>query len=661
MRRVFRFAQRLVSGVAGLPWLRISILAVLALSPALLGQASMGQTRMDQTSPDPAANGPVPTDWSHRHLIFSTPATEEQASRLQQDPRYWQQLARRSRATLPEAELDGASESRPDLRFWLPKKHKLKRDWSEDMGSGAKVGAGQYPAVFSAGSTPSCTGDFAVFNTSLTGVTGPGGQASIIAYNNLYAGCPTTSVPVPAVDWAYNTGGTISTSVTLSADGTQVAFVQTPSSGNVQLVVLKWKASTGTVAAPVAPASVTAANYRTCTAPCMTTLTFVKGLSVGGTITVTDTNSSPYYDFSGGADKDTLYVGDDTGYLHQFTGVFSGTPTETDNAAAGPPTTGWPSRAATAPLSSPVFDAVSGNVFVTASWQQSVNSGGRLHAICVTTTCGATSTTAGTPFVSSSVLGPANTGTAGTCHTESSGNAAGSTMRVDTPLIDSTAQMAYVFMGNDGTGSSAVYQFPTSPQSAISGSCGTETTIGSVATPNPDFAVLAGAFDNVYYTSANGSSPSGNLYVCGNATGVPTLYQVRITSNAMAATGTSVLAVSTGNTPCSPVTEVSSGGKDWAFLSVESSGSPATCPTTAGAGCLMSFSVPITLTGTLPTAATATLAATGGTSGVVIDNTVTTGSLTAAQVYFSPLGNQNCATSGATGGCAVQASQAALH
>ncbi|MGO9367381.1 MAG: hypothetical protein ACLP0H_07085 [Terriglobales bacterium] len=596
----------------------------------------------------------MPTDWSHHQLVFSRPATVEQFMRVQQDPRYWQQLVRQSRA-LAEAQLDGGPS--PDLqpRPTLPSppvRRKLKRDWSVNMGSGATVGAGQYPAKFSFNPTaaPSCSNDFVVFNTSMAG---SGTQASIIAYSNLYVGC---TVPVPAVNWAYNTGGSISTSVALSLDGTQVAFVQTPAAGSVQLVLLKWKASsTESASAPLTLSSTAAGSYRACAAPCMTTLTFVNGPSESGTLT--DANSSPYYDFSAGADADTLYVGDDQGYLHQFTGVFSGTPAETNTATAS---AGWPSRAATAPLSSPVFDPGSGNVFVAASWKQSVNSGGRLHAICVTAICGAASTTAGTPNVSSKILGPANAGTANTCHTESSGNAANSTMRVDTPLVDSGAQMVYVFMGNDGTGSSAVYQFSTS-QSSISGSCGTETTIGTVAAANPDFAVLAGAFDNLYFSSS-GTSPTGNLYVCGNTVGVPTLYQIGITSNVMAASGTSVLAVATANTSCSPVTEVFSSAKDWVFLSVQSLGSTGAavkCP--SNTGCLMSFSVPTTVGGSLPTTTTAAIAEAGGTSGLVIDDTVTSSSLTAAQVYFSPLSNQLCTTSATTGGCAVQASQSALH
>jgi hypothetical protein len=62
--------------------------------------------------------------------------------------------------------------------------------------------------------------------------------------------------------------------------------------------------------------------------------------------------------------------------------------------------------------------------------------------------------------------------------------------------------------------------------------------------------------------------------------------------------------------------------------------------------------------GVLPSAA---LPAAGGTSGIIIDNTVGVGMEPgASQVYFSTLSNQVCGTSG-TGGCAVQASQSALQ
>ena len=63
--------------------------------------------------------------------------------------------------------------------------------------------------------------------------------------------------------------------------------------------------------------------------------------------------------------------------------------------------------------------------------------------------------------------------------------------------------------------------------------------------------------------------------------------------------------------------------------------------------------------GPLPTAA---LSAAGGTSGIIIDNTVNIGLVPgASQIYFTTLSNQACTTSGGSGGCAVQASQPGLQ
>src|SRR5271170_7422563 len=68
--------------------LGISILGALTLSPALLGQAS----------PESEGAAPVITDWSHQHVVFSKPATAEQARRIERDPRYRQQRLRQGQA-----------------------------------------------------------------------------------------------------------------------------------------------------------------------------------------------------------------------------------------------------------------------------------------------------------------------------------------------------------------------------------------------------------------------------------------------------------------------------------------------------------------------------------------------------------------------------------
>jgi hypothetical protein len=562
---------------------------------------------------------PLATDWSHHHLVFSPPGSLRDAFNLSWNPRYVQQWVRRN------------AERKHPYRGMVT--DLLHRDWSENMGSGASVGAGQYPAKFAfSATTASCSTDFVAFNT---GLAGSATQASVLAYSNLYVGCGGGTVP--SISWAYNTGGTVTTGLALSGDGSQVAFVQAQG-GVATLVLLKWRSSTTeTAGSPMTLTAVSNSSYRGCTAPCMTTIAF------NGS--PTDTLSSPFYDFTPGSD--VLYVGDDSGYVHKFTGVFAGaTPAE-----AGSP---WPVHAAVVKLNSPIYDAATGNVFVSTSYQQSNNSGSRLTAICATSTCtgvsnGNTTVAIGTT-TPSDVLGPTQTPSAA-CHgTGASGN--GVNMNLDAPIVDSSAGKVYVSLGNDGNGNSAVIQFPTKVSTTQFSyhSCGSEATVGTASTNGIE--MFDGDFDNDYYTSASGSSPSGNFYVCGNTSGDATLYQVQINSNVMAASGTSVLAISTGNTTCSPVTEVYSGGTDLVFLSVQNLGSTSAavnCP--SNTGCLMSFSVPKTISGALPTRTTATLAASGGTSGIIIDNTVTPGTLHTSQVYFSTL----------TGSTAVQASQAALQ
>ncbi len=110
-----------------------------------------------------AGNEPIhlTTDWSHRHLVFSAPKGLMQQFQLSGNPRYVQQWIRRN------------AEYRGRIR-WPRNPDLLQRDWSMDMGPGATVGAGKYPAKFSFDvSTAKCgtdpNPDFVVYNTSLAG------------------------------------------------------------------------------------------------------------------------------------------------------------------------------------------------------------------------------------------------------------------------------------------------------------------------------------------------------------------------------------------------------------------------------------------------------------------------------------------------------------
>ena len=608
-----------------------TLLKLVAVVVVALGWSAMTAFAQNASSPDltvelngyeRAAGAPfvgIPTDWSSKHLVFSQPEPGSDAeNKVQQDPRYWLQQIRRGGAVSDDsmAQASGDNSDTAAKKDKKPKKAKIKKDWSENMGSDAKVGAGQFPATFTQSFTSiNCATpgppDFAVYNT---GLAGSASQATIIAYDNIYSGCGGT---VPTVYWQYNTaypqgsttgdGSKITTSVALSQDGSQVAFVQSNSSGVASLVMLKWKSNTALVQLDTATTNVTNSAYRTCTAPCMTRITFNGSHN--------DSQSAPYYDYTPGSD--TLYVGEDplttgsTSSLHKFTGVFNGTPTEVT-------ANGWPVVVASAKLSGPVYDTNSKILFVTASYD-GAGDGARIHAV--------TQTATSTSVTNSIQLGPTGTGTA---------------LPVDSPIVDPSAEQVYVFVGSNAPGSggsAAVYQFPVGN---ITGSTPTTAAVGSGSSSGVE--LFDGALDQAWF-----STGTGHLYVCGNTGGAPTLYQVPITTGTMGTSTTPIKALTRKASTCSPVSEFFNSPTDWLFLSVQSNGNLSTC---TGA-CVYSFNA----TTATSVTNTAGLTSAGGSSGIVVDNAAGSGG---SQVYFSTLANQNCSTSGGTGGCAVQAAQSGL-
>jgi hypothetical protein len=450
---------------------------VLTLSPALLGQV-----------PKESEAG-FPTDWSNHHLIFSKPATAEQAWRVQQDPRYWQQIARRAPAAMREPETGGGlvPELQLDSREGLGESPKINKDWRRSLGSGGTVGAGNYPAKFSFQITSaSCAGgaaqpDFVVFGT---GVLGSSSQATIVAEDNLYSGCSGDGT-VPSFYWSYNTGGTVNTSPVLSIDGSSIAFVQLSGSTST-LVLLKWAESGRSATGPLTLMSETsAANYLTCAAPCMITLPLQTPDGAQE-----DTYSSVFYDYG----LDTAYVGDNAGYLHRFHPVFHGAPAE----VAG----GWPvlvnSSAPTA-LTSPVYDYSLGYVYV-------ADNGGFLYKV---TSAGVVTKSGQLDFSHEFDSGPGI---------------------VQGPIVDSTAGYVYVFATSDGSKSctggadcSAVYELPAN---FSGGATGSKAVAGaSTVEPTKPNPMYIGALDSTYENSVNGT---GNIYVCGNTGGPPILYQIPV-------------------------------------------------------------------------------------------------------------------------------------
>ena len=563
----------------------------------------------------------VPNDWTHQHVVFSDPGTFQEAmtngtydkwARTVNDPRYQLQQMKR-KATLQSAGKQSAGSGVATGSPVAP-----PQDWSMNMGTGAKVGAGQYPAKWSFSTTTAyCDSDsapdFVVYNT---GLAGSSTHASIIAYDNLYSGC---NAPFPRIYWQYNTaGGTISTGPVLTTDGTQVAFIQSTSSV-ASLVLLKWAKSSSLVT----PWSVPASTYRGCTAPCMTVITLDGSPNV--------TRSAPFYDYH----NDVLYVGDDSGTLHKFTNIFvSGTPAE---VTGGGTSSGWPQTVSAGNiLTGPLYDRASDNVFVASS-------DGTLIRI---------------------------PGTGGSNNIVVSAKVANGAGFGDAPIVDSQAGSVYVFAFCDttktcsltGFARSAVFQFSTS---FGAGTTGIERTFGYAYNATIKNILYIGAFDNLYYSSGN---QTGNLYVCAVGHGIvadqPTLWQVPFTNNVM---GTPVegpwLSRGLG---CSPVTEFLNGSTDWIFLSTHAVGRidpPISCPSNS-ISCVMSFDVTSGAGFGTSKATHATATVTLGTSGIIIDNAVSSPAGT-SNVYFSPLGDQSCTGNGSTGhgngGCAVQASQAGLN
>jgi hypothetical protein len=425
-----------------------------------------------------------------------------------------------------------------------------------------------------------------------------------------------------------------------------------------------------------------------------------------------DTRSAPFYVYNG---SDTIYAGDASGYLHEFTGVFLGTPAEVT-------TGGWPIEVNTSSyiLTSPVYDSVSGNIFV-------ADSGGYLYSYGASsaTLVGKSSPLANGPGI------------------------------VDAPLVDSTTGMVYAFVGEDyntGTndwlcdnsnGCDGVFQFSTTFSGAGSSStcvwthgssggagswpsgtqCGREAVFGSGGTSGT--SIYAGSFDQAYYDNPG---LNGNLWVCAtNPTPAARLNYVSFASGTnfagtplAFASGSAINPLTSSSSSCSPVTEfldisatttlsaaitstgatsisVSSGTKlansdyiqvDSEVMQISSGGGTTSLTVTRGvlgtsaathsqgatvndihdwiylgvtgtgnqsacasAGCVYNFNV---ISG-VPSSATAGIAAASGSSGIIIDNASL--SAGASQIYFSSLANESCQST--TSGCAVQASQSA--
>jgi len=608
----------------------ITLAALAAVGNALPWQTSSSQGPFHNRIP-------LPQDWSHRHLIYSRASTLGQALQNQQRYRFWHQWFRRN-ARVERSDGEEAFSSEFGHRH-----HRVgdagegfQRDWGISLGPGATVGEGMSPAkfTFDINATASCASDYVVFNTRLTGA----GSLNIVGFNNLYAGAGGICGAGPSVLFAYHTktdGGASGTftSPTLSIDGTQIAYTESSAAGAAVvspgvLHILRWKSGDGgTIALPQQPTTrvTLGADYVTCKATatsCLLSLVFGNAAA--------SSSSEPFYDF----DTDNLYVGDDSGNLHKFTGVFFGAPVEVT-------TGGWPIAVRSGHvLTGPVADNTSRNIFVsdvdgTLSYVREVGS--------AVGACGA-----GVP----PCLGSTSVAV--------SGNAGSIT---DAPIVDSTQGRVFAFTGNHTnatSGGANVVQADTS----LSAASVTRLDVGIGRRSN----LHDGAFDDAYFSNV----ATGHLYVCANSgansgaasnaapNNQPTLKRISFNSDGtMAVVDLGTLLLATAMTTCSPVTEILNGTTDRMFFSVQASGSPAAC---AAFGCVMSVSVPTANPFTFPSAVAAELPESGGTSAIVIDNVSAAGQ--ASSIYFSILQNSTAAhrCGGTNGvGCAVKATQSGLN
>ncbi len=270
-----------------------------------------------------------PMDWSHSHLLFTDGGPGQAPLNARQDPRARTQWMRESlpmlRQRLPPPVGEGGNlpgarpEPGPDLiRRPRPPIHSpepaLHGDWNFSLQTArdnSGVPTNRYPAKYSfaPGGAANCATDFVVYGLN---VQGSATQANLIGINNLYVGttglCGTVpngggsgGVPTPNVRWAYSdTGGAITSSITLNLAGTKVAYIANSSPATLRVLTLG--AGTGAVTAPTDVTSATLASV---------------------TLSDTISNSSIFVDYQ----NDIGWVGDNAGHLYKISGIFNGTPT----------------------------------------------------------------------------------------------------------------------------------------------------------------------------------------------------------------------------------------------------------------------------------------------------------------------------------------------
>lgn len=473
----------------------------------------------------------IPQDWTQHHIVFTRDGLLKHPDVIYREPRVLFQAAQRwqrrdSGAVSTGLETQVSAAATP-------------QDWNVSLGTG-RISANMFPAKwgFDPASAPSCTADYVLYGLATVGTTG--GQANLVAFNNLYSSasggfCPGTG---PAVLFAYNittaAGGRVATSPVLSVDGKKVAFVESTVTGGPAIFhVLTWTAGQGTIAVSAAPT--------------MTSITYSP--------TANSTTSSPWVDYA----TDTAYVGADNGRIYKFTGVFKGTPALVTTAP-------WPITVSNnIRLTPPVLDSRRGLLMVGAA-------NGRLYQIDINT-----------GIIKSLIVGMAgqrNPGilgapivdvTNGTTFVISSNDGtSGVLVEVDTAAMTQLAKGRIGLASANGTTTVSLYQpalsndYFNNPSTGVIRSCGTGATtiepwqyaFGFSIVNNQPVMNNTPVFSQQLLTSTAARCTGWTEFFNPNISGGTDFFFFGLTTNCVGASG--CVASTTGNT--SPITAAVPGG-----------------------------------------------------------------------------------------------------
>jgi hypothetical protein len=424
-----------------------------------------------------------------------------------------------------------------------------------------------FPAkfVFDVTAAPSCSNDFVAIGIGTKPASG--GQANILGVNNLYSTKPASAAPNcttngPTVMFAYASGtGGVPASLAISLKGTQLAYIENLTTGKsyFHILTIGTTGSNGTIPTnAVVPGTGNNAVDKTVL------------LSPDGGVTNQSSTSDPFIVYTTNDVSDAAYVttysaaGTGSGYLYKISNVFNGGAT---------PTIVW-SVSINAIPSAPVYDNGSNSVFFT-------DSKGRIDYVV---------DSGASPSV---VYGPI---------------VASGTTSLNPVMVDNRSQRVYASFNSNGT-NAIVVQAPSNLTSFVSVAVGT----GNTTYTGP----YEMEFNNAMYTGVG----TPLMYVVGTGSGTtPTLYSVGFNASGLmnGTPNATTAALTTGAADASPLTEYYSPtlAKDFLFVGVTNL---CTATTNGGAaGCVMRLDI----TAGFPTvnAGTTSLAAGGGTTGIIIDN-----------------------------------------